>query len=201
MQWVMAFEKGFKVLVYCSDVAGAFDRASKDRLVAKLRAKGINPELVTLIASWLEPRRASVVVGGAKSEPFVIQNMVFQGTVLGPQLWNLFFEDAKEAINEWLYEEVVYADDLNAYKVVPGSTSIERGLASIGNVQQELHKWGAANQVFFDTARESKHVLSRSEPYGDDLKLLGVVFDVQLEMDTAVRTLAGKVRWEMYKGC
>ena len=45
--------------------------------------------------------------------------MIFQGTVLGPQLWNLYFEDASKAINEYMFEEVVYADDLNAYKVVP----------------------------------------------------------------------------------
>ena len=36
-----AFEKGLKVLVYCSDIAGAFDRVSKERLLAKLRAKGL----------------------------------------------------------------------------------------------------------------------------------------------------------------
>ena len=96
---------------------------SKERLLDKLRARGIHPKLVKLIGSWLEPRRASVVVGGATSKPFIIKNMVFQGTVLGPQLWNLFFDDARRAINELLYEEIVYADDLNAYKVVPGSTN------------------------------------------------------------------------------
>jgi hypothetical protein len=44
MQWVMALEKGLKVFVYFSDVAGAFVRGSKERLVAKLKAKGINPD-------------------------------------------------------------------------------------------------------------------------------------------------------------
>ena len=40
--------------------------------------------------------------------------MVFQGTMLVPQLWNLFFEDAANAIKEFFYEEVIFADDLNA---------------------------------------------------------------------------------------
>ena len=83
--------KGLKVLVYCSDVAGAFDRVPMERLLAKLRSKGIHPKLVKLIGSWLEPRQASVVIGGTTSKPFLIKDMVFQGTVLGPQLWNLFF--------------------------------------------------------------------------------------------------------------
>ena len=75
-----------QILVYCSDVAGAFDRVSRERLLAKLIAKGIHPKLVKLIGSWLEPRNASVVIGGATSEPFTIKDLVFQGTVLGLQL-------------------------------------------------------------------------------------------------------------------
>ena len=78
---VKALEAGHKVLVYCSDVSGAFDKVSRERLIAKLVDKGIHPQLVKLIGSWLEPRMATVVVGGAKSKPFRIQDMVFQGTV------------------------------------------------------------------------------------------------------------------------
>jgi hypothetical protein len=166
-------------------------------LLAKLSAKGVHPKLVKLIRSWLQPRQATVVVGGAKSKPFHIKNMVFQGTVLGPQLWNLFFEDAANAINEVMFQEVVYADDLNAYQVVPGTTSVEQATKSLDRVQEELHKWGSANQVVFDPTKESKHVLSRSEPNGVDFKLLGVTFDCRLNMDVAVRGLAGKVKWKI----
>ena len=98
---------GLKVMVYCSDVAGAFDRVSSGRLLAKLEAKGIHPKLVKAIGSWLEPRQASVVAGGMKSKAFLIKDMIFQGTVLGPQLWNLRFGDATKAINEFMYEEIV----------------------------------------------------------------------------------------------
>ena len=40
--------------VYCSDVSGAFDRVSAERLGDKLLCKGFHPKLVKLIASWLE---------------------------------------------------------------------------------------------------------------------------------------------------
>ena len=66
-----------------------------------------------------------MVVGCAGSCPFRIQDMVFQGTVLGPQLWNFFFADAANAIQEFMYKEVIFADDFNAYKVVAGSTTLE----------------------------------------------------------------------------
>jgi hypothetical protein len=198
LRWIDALDKGRKVLVYCSDVSGAFDKVSKNRLMQKLEAKGIHPKLLKLISSWLEPRSASVVVGGTKSEPFRIQNMVYQGTVLGPQLWNLYFEDAYKAIREFMFDEIVFADDLNAYRIVPASTSIEKGTEVMELVQGELHRWGAANQVSFDPGKESMHILSRTDPYGMDFKLLGIIFDCKLEMENAVRFLTGKVKWKLH---
>jgi hypothetical protein len=171
-------------------VSGAFDKVSREWLLEKLAAKRIHPKLIKLIGSWLEPRQATVVVGGAKSNTFRIQDMVFQGTVLGPQLWNLFFEDAAAAINEYFYEEVIFADDLNAYKVVPSTVTDEKAMESIGKVQEELHEWGLANQVTFDASKESKHILSRTVRRGPDFKLLGV-------MESAVSSLAAKVSWKL----
>ena len=120
-----------------SNVSGAFDKVSRNRLLCKLRAKGIHPKLVKVIGSWLEPRRASVVLGGETSSSFRIKDMLFQGTVLGPQLWDLFFEDAASAINECLYEEIIFADDLNAYKVVSSLTSVDSAMESLGNVEKK----------------------------------------------------------------
>ena len=36
--------------------------------------------------------------------------MVFQGTVLGPSLWNVMYEDTRIPMNQQRYTEVVYAD-------------------------------------------------------------------------------------------
>ena len=47
-----------------------------------------------------EPRTAQVVVEGQRSDKMLLRNMIFQGTVLGPTLWNLFYEDAWHAIHE-----------------------------------------------------------------------------------------------------
>jgi hypothetical protein len=196
LRWVVALDKGHKIAVYCSDVSGAFDKVPKERLMSKLAAKGIDSKLLKLIDSWLAPRNATVVVGGSKSRPYRIQNMVYQGTVLGPQLWNLFFADAADAIQEFLFEEVVYADDLNAFKILPSSTTNDTALQAIDNVQQELHQWGAANQVSFDASKESRHILSQTEPFGPDFKLLGVVFDSGMKMKSAVQDLIGKVKWK-----
>ena len=43
--------------------------------------------------SYLLPREGRVRVEGALSDVMLLVDMVFQGTVLGPPLWNAFFAD------------------------------------------------------------------------------------------------------------
>ena len=197
LTWIKAMGTGRKVAVYCSDVSGAFDRVCMERLVAKLKKKGLHPKVVAVLASWLQERCAQIVVGGTLSKPMTLKNMVFQGTVTGPTLWNLFFEDARQAINECFYKEVVFADDLNAYRIYPSATHNSAIKMSLNNVQCELHKWGDANQVAFDAAKESQHVLSTSDPEGSSFKLLGVPFDTELSMASAVSELVSSAGWKM----
>ena len=96
-----------KIALYCSDVSGAFDRVDSEILLDKLRAKGINRKMIPLIRSWLQTRRAKVIIGGKSSEEFALENMVFQGTVLGPSLWNVFVEDAHNAIAVSKFIEII----------------------------------------------------------------------------------------------
>ena len=45
------------------------------------------------------------------------------------------------------FEEAVFADDLNAFKEVEKGTAKEEALEAAKKCQQEVHKWGQANQV------------------------------------------------------
>ena len=57
-----------------------------------------------------------MAVNGRFSDEMALRNMVFQGTVWGPPLGNVFFEDARVPVNKAGYTEAGFADDLNAYK-------------------------------------------------------------------------------------
>ena len=116
MSWILALSQSKKVAVWWSDISGAFDRVRAERLLEKLRYKGVHPALVNLVGSWLQQRTAQVVVEGQRSDKMLLRNMVFQGTELGPTLWNLFYEDARRAIQEAGFVEIVYADDLNGFQ-------------------------------------------------------------------------------------
>ena len=135
---------------YCSDVSGAFDRVRAEKLLEKLRCKGVHPAFVDLAGSWLQQRSAQVVVEGQRSDKMLCRSMVFQGTVLGPTLWNLFYEDARRAIHEAGFVEIVYADDLNALREFEHNASVDSVMSEDKKCQTELHKWFQANQVSFD---------------------------------------------------
>ena len=130
-----------RVAIYCSDVAGAFDRVSSVLLMHALASKGLHSKILKVIDSWLQPRCAFVIVGSSKSHQLLLSNMVFQGTVLGPPLWNVFFESSRNAVNKCGFEEVVFADDLNCYRAYHPTCSnvvVRKGLKECQNA---LHDW------------------------------------------------------------
>ena len=93
MKWILAICQGRKVGAYLGDISGAFDRVFKDYIMAKLQAAGVGSIFLNFLDSYLAPRVGQVAVEGELSDEFELANSVFQGTVLGPTLWNLFFSD------------------------------------------------------------------------------------------------------------
>ena len=127
----------------------------------------------------------------------ILRDMVFQGTVLGPTLWNLFFRDAADAIHQAGFQDIVYADDLNAFRIFDNSIENSKVIEECQRCQTELHTWGRANAVAFDPAKESMHVLSRSCPDGEAFKILGVTFDCKLIMAEAIATVHSDASWRL----
>ena len=195
--WILGLSNGSKYVLYCSDVSGAFDRVELERMVEKLRATGIDERLANVLESWLRQRSAKVLVNGKESSEFALQNMVYQGTVLGPTLWNIFFADAAGPIRDCGFVEKVYADDLSAYRAYDQSVPNETLMGDARVCQRALHQWGRANKVTFDAGKEGLHVISRSNPEGGNFKHLGVEFDPRLLMEDEITALASKCQWKI----
>ena len=110
------------------------------------------------------------------------------------------FEDARFArlaIHEYFFQDVVYADDLNAYRIVPPDTGNDIIKTCVCNCHQELHRWGLANHVAFEAGRESQHVISVSDPLGNNFKMSGVSFDCALSMADAIEELVSAASWNI----
>jgi hypothetical protein len=198
LEWITALNDRCNVAVYCSDVSGAFDRVDTQRLTDKLKAAGLEERTVKVVNSWLQPRTGQVVVSGETSVGVPLANQVFQGTVWGPPLWNVFFADAAPAVQKAGFTEVIYADDLNAFKRFPRDADPEDVKAALTKCQHELHTWGRANGVTFDSGKESTHLLSTSAPAdGKNFRLLGVLFDPKLTMTDAIDELVCGLTWRL----
>ena len=180
-----------------SYVSGAFDRVSASRLLRKLKAQGMPTDLLELIQSWLRRRSAKVVVGGCHSAKLCLENMVYQGTVWGPSLWNAFYGDARQAVQACKFMEIIFADDLNAWRKYDAGTNHDVMQKDMKLCQKEVHKWGAANQVVFDPTKEGHYILHRHRPQGEHFELLGVRFDCKLIMSETVHLLAKDCCWKL----
>ena len=95
-------------------------------------------------------RQAFVVVEGGLSEAFIIKDMFFQGAVIGPMLWNVFFADINDFVTSIDFEEQRFADDLSVFKTYDKNMSNDDILIDLHKAQVSIHEWGLAHQIAFD---------------------------------------------------
>ena len=133
-----------------------------------------------------------MVVSGSKSEEQGLKNSVYQGTVLGPPLWNCYYEDSRLPVNTLGFTETAFADDLQAYKAFVHEASDDELRCQMAACQSALHSWGCTNQVQIDAEKDSFHILARRPPPQENFKLLGVTFDPTPATDAACLEVAGQ---------
>ena len=140
------------------------------------------------------PREAAVIVQGESSTKFAIEDEIFQGTVLGPPLWSVFFKPVDIPIRSCAFRIAKFADDLTASKNFESATSNATINAQLRELQQKVHDWGAQNRVTFDPAKEHFCILHKLSSEGDVFKLLGVLIDPKLTMETEISRIRKKAR-------
>ena len=194
MSWVLAVCSNKKVGAYLSDISGAFDRVFKAYLLSKLHAIGVGAKYLNFLDAYLSPRRGRVVVQGTSSDEFILDDSVFQGTVLGPTLWNIFFADVAMPAKSSGGKEALFADDLNVFQLFARLQDLEECINKLKACRQRVHAWGRANRVSFDPAKEHLIMLHPTEHHGDTFRLLGCMVDPDLRMHTCIDQLLSKIR-------
>ena len=194
MTWILHIVRGSKIAAFLGDISGAFDRVFKDYLMAKLYVAGVGPLYLNFIDAYLQPRKAQVIVEGEASDPFDIQNTVFQGTVLGPALWNLFFADVSIPAQSSGGSSFKFADDLSVFQAFDRHEENNVLIRRLGICRERVHKWGRLNRVAFDATKEHLAILHPYSGEGDDFKLLGCMFDCKLTMRQAIERIMSQVR-------
>jgi len=103
-------DKGEGVDVVFLDLAKAFDKVPHQRLLAKVRAHGVDGKVAAWIRAWLLGRKQRVCVEGAAS----LWHLVLSG-VLGPLLFIIFINDLELQIINTVLK---FADDTKVFGTV-----------------------------------------------------------------------------------
>lgn len=186
------------------DIKKAFDSVWIAGLCWKLAYFGISRNLIGIITSFLSNRAAFVSIGNCNSPEFPIKRGVPQGTVLGPQLYNLYVADQPSPANRGdLYQ---FADDTAN---VAYSASVDIALRLLqkqnDNLEEYYAKWGIAvngtksELIIFrkdKTSQLDKHIVVAGETVTEQpsVRYLGIEFHRSLHPGAALRARLASAR-------
>ena len=92
-EWRKILDNNYFIGAVLMDLSKAFDCIPHDLIIAKLAAYGFDKNMICYIYSYLKSRKQCVSVNNIKSTFEEIISGVPQGSIVGPILFNIFFND------------------------------------------------------------------------------------------------------------
>ena len=122
------------------DIAKAFDTVNYAKLIHKLQAYGIDGNLLSLLADFLEGRSHRVVLPGGTSSWKPVLSGVPQGSVLGPLLFLLYINDITDLFPDNISIKL-FADDIKIYMEIEDNSQTTILQQYVDAVMDWAKKW------------------------------------------------------------
>ena len=113
--WSRVIEDGTSIDVIYLDFQKAFDKVPHRCLMTKLKAYGIQGNVLNWLEIFLSNRKQRVSVRGSYSDWTNVISGIPQGSVLGPTLFIIYVNDLPDAL---LSFSGLFADDTKLYRPI-----------------------------------------------------------------------------------
>ena len=151
---------GFYCATVFIDLSKAFDVINHKILCYKLKEQfGFSESAVNLIMSYLTNRRQKVVINNVFSHECLVNHGVPQGSVLGPLLFIIYFNDIIKLVSND-DSMVLYADDCTLVFKCRDKNMLEN---KIQNKLLLLQKYFKANSLFLNISKTKIMYFNKSE--------------------------------------
>ena len=120
------------------DISKAFDKVWHDGFIFKLKAYGIEGELLSLLENYLQNREQRVALNGQTSEWRKINSEIPQGSLLGPLLFLIYINDLPDGLTSICK---IFADDTPLVSKVLNINESANDLALGEEIDCERNFW------------------------------------------------------------
>ena len=202
-KWKKSLDRSGKCGILFTDLSKAFDCLSHELLIAKLYSYGFDYISLKLIYSYLSDRFQRVRVNSNFSSWYKIVTGVPQGSILGPDLYNI---NSNDLFLFLLLDICNYADDNSPFTVAPNMPTV---LTQLENESKLLLNWISNNQLKanpnkFHLVLSEKDTSLSIQVAGFDIKnqqsakLLGIKIDSKLTFNEHVSDLCCKASQKLH---
>ncbi|KAG9185064.1 hypothetical protein G6011_03011 [Alternaria panax] len=187
------------------DVKGAYNGVCKERLLQRMKARGIPQKLLRWVEAFCSERTASIQVNGQASKVQELpQAGLPQGSPLSPILFLFFNAELVQRRIDTYGGAIAFVDDFTAWVTGPTAQSNREGINAI--IRDALD-WERRSGATFEAEKTAvihftrKAYKSATEPFvikgqsvspKDHVKILGVLMDARLKYHKHIARAAAK---------
>ena len=190
-------------LLLLIDFSKAFDMVEHSILLQKLEHYGIRGPALKWVKSYLSNRKQFVSINRAESSTLTMEYGVPQGSILGPLLFIIYFNDIPEIAKYAKF--ILYADDAN---IILTANTIDEINNQLQNLICNLLKWVKCNGLSLNLKKTKYMIFSQARNIDlpqplfiseipiermREARFLGVIIDDSLSWSRHVKTVQSKM--------